>query len=53
MLIAILIILQILIFIGLVFVFRKILKQNVILATQHLEELSKNMSKKKKRLIKN
>ena len=46
MLIASLVLLQIVIFGGLIFILRRILNQNVILATKHLDELNQDYSKK-------
>ena len=46
MLIASLVLLQIIIFGGLIFILRKVLNQNVILATKHLDELNQDYSKK-------
>jgi F0F1-type ATP synthase delta subunit len=46
MLIVSLVLLQIVIFGGLIFVLRKVLNQNVILATKHLDELNQDYSKK-------
>ena len=46
MLIISLVLLQIIIFIGLIVMFRKILSKNVVLATRHLEELNMEYSKK-------
>jgi len=48
MLIASLIFLLLLIFAGLVFLFRRMMTQNVVLATQHLEELNQDYIKKEK-----
>ncbi len=46
MLIVSLIVLQVLIFGGLILVLRKILTQNVVLATKHLDELNQDYTKK-------
>ncbi|MGE5197134.1 MAG: F0F1 ATP synthase subunit delta [Deltaproteobacteria bacterium] len=46
MLIASLIILQVAIFAGLIYMLRKIMTQNVVLATRHLDELNQDYSKK-------
>jgi len=46
MLIVSLVLLQIVIFGGLIFILRKVLNQNVILATKHLDELNQDYSKK-------
>jgi F0F1-type ATP synthase delta subunit len=46
MLVASLILLQVIIFGGLIFVLRHILTQNVVLATKHLDEMSQDYSKK-------
>jgi F-type H+-transporting ATPase subunit delta len=46
MLIVSLVLLQIVIFGGLIFVLRRVLNQNVILATKHLDELNQDYSKK-------
>jgi len=48
MLIASLIFLLLLIFAGLVFLFRRVMTQNVVLATQHLEELNQDYTRKEK-----
>jgi len=48
MLIASLIFLLLLIFAGLVFLFRRVMTQNVALATQHLEELNQDYTRKEK-----
>ena len=50
MLIASLILFQILIFTGLIFIFRRILNKNVVSATRHLEELNQDYSKKEKEI---
>ncbi|MCX5692494.1 MAG: hypothetical protein NTX47_02230 [Candidatus Omnitrophica bacterium] len=52
MLIASLVLLQIVIFGGLIFILRRILNQNVILATKHLDELNQDYSKKEQDLQK-
>ena len=46
MLIASIIALQVLIFVGLIAMFRRIMTQNVALATQHIDELSQEYTKK-------
>ena len=46
MLIVLVILLQVVIFIGLIAVFRRVLNQNVVSATQHLEELNEEYDKK-------
>jgi F0F1-type ATP synthase delta subunit len=46
MLIVLVILLQVIIFIGLIAVFRRVLNQNVVSATQHLEELNEEYDKK-------
>jgi len=46
MLIASLILLQVVIFGGLIFILRRILTQNVVLATKHLDEMNQDYSKK-------
>lgn len=46
MLIASLILLQVIIFGGLIFILRRVLNQNVIIATKHLNELNQDYSKK-------
>lgn len=48
MLIASLVVLQILIFAALIFFFRKVMTQNVTMATKHLDELSQDYTKKEK-----
>lgn len=48
MLIVSLILLQLLIFSGLIFMFRRIMTQNVVSATKHLEELDNDYTKKEK-----
>jgi len=48
MLIVSLVLLQIIIFGGLIFILRRVLNQNVILATKHLDELNQDYSKKEK-----
>jgi F-type H+-transporting ATPase subunit b len=52
MLIVALILLQLLIFAGLIFIFRRIMTQNVVLATRHLDELSHDYDKKEQELNK-
>jgi F0F1-type ATP synthase delta subunit len=52
MLIVSLVLLQIIIFGGLIFILRKILNQNVILATKHLDELNQDYSKKEQEIQK-
>ena len=52
MLIVSLVLLQIVIFGGLIFILRKILNQNVILATKHLDELNQDYSKKEQEIQK-
>ena len=52
MLIVSLIILQLLIFAVLIFVFRKIMSQNVVSATKHLDELGQGYNEKEQRLNK-
>jgi F0F1-type ATP synthase delta subunit len=46
MLIAALILLQVVIFLGLILMFRKIMTQNVVLATRHLDELNQDFLKR-------
>ncbi|MBU1061700.1 MAG: hypothetical protein KJ952_03140, partial [Candidatus Omnitrophica bacterium] len=48
MLIISLVLFQIVIFIGLIYMFKHILNRNVVLATKHLEELNQDYSKKEK-----
>jgi cell division septum initiation protein DivIVA len=50
MLIASLITLQLIIFTVLIFVFRRIMAQNVVLATKHLEELTQDYNEKEKQV---
>ncbi len=50
MLIISLIVIQILVFLGLIWMFRRILSQNVTSATKHLEELSQEYTRKDKEL---
>lgn len=50
MLIASLIICQALIFAGLIFVFRRIMTQNVVSATRHIEELNQDYTKKEQQI---
>ena len=50
MLIVSLILLQLLIFMGLIFMFRRIMTQNVVSATKHLEELDNDYTKKEKEI---
>lgn len=52
MLIISLVILQILIFGALIFIFRRIMSKNVVLATQHLEELSQDYAEKESKINK-
>jgi F0F1-type ATP synthase delta subunit len=52
MLIVSLVLLQIIIFGGLIFILRKVLNQNVILATKHLDELNQDYSKKEQEIQK-
>jgi len=46
MLMVSLILLQLLIFVGLIFILRRVLTQNVVLATKHLDELNQDYTKK-------
>lgn len=50
MLIVALIILQLLIFTALIFIFRKVINQNVVVATQHLDELGRDYNDKQKKI---
>jgi F0F1-type ATP synthase delta subunit len=50
MLIVALIVLQLLIFTGLIFIFRRIMTQNVVMATRHLDELSHDFNLKEEDL---
>lgn len=50
MLIASLVTLQLIIFTALIFVFRKIMAQNVVLATKHLDEMSQDYDEKERRV---